>query len=201
MKLYYKRGTCALATHIALLEIGVPFETEKVDLATKKTASGGDYYAVSPNGYVPALEFDGQVLTEIVSVLLYIADLKPEARLAPPKDAFERYRLLQWLGFINSEVHKTYTAYFAPGATDAEKQRASEKLAKRIDFVERSLGDRPYLLGEQFTVADCYLYTVLGWASVAKLNLARWPKVQAYFQRIDQRPAVRKAHEDEKAAA
>lgn len=200
MKLYLTPGACSLASHIALRELGLSFETEKVDLATKKTASGADFTAVNPKGYVPTLEVDEGVLTENVAVLQYIADLQPESGLAPAPESFERYRLLEWLAFINSEIHKGYKPYFDPTATDQEKARASEKLGQRLAYVEPSLDGKSFLMGEQFTVADAYLYTVLTWAPIAGLDLARWPNTQAYFRRVGERPAVQAAQEAERAA-
>ena len=201
MKLYYKRGTCALAAHIALRELGVPFDLETVDLKTKRTGSGGDYLAVNPKGYVPALEIDQGVLTENVAVLQYLADLKPDAGLAPARDSFERYRLQEWLAFVNSEVHKSYSAYFIPDADEDEKRHAAEKLVKRLGYLNEVLSDKQFLMGDRFTVADAYLYTVLTWARpVAGLDLSKWPAVQAYFERINGRDSVRTAKDAEKAA-
>lgn len=200
MKLYFHPGTCAFASHIALCELGVAFDKEDVDLKTKKTASGKDYLTVNPKGYVPALQTDQGILTENVAVLQYIADLQPKSGLAPARDSFDRYRLQEWLGFISSEIHKAYTPYFDPKGGEDERARATEKLGRRLAYVEEKLGGQPFLMGEQFTVADAYLYTVLTWAPVAKLDLSRWPKVQAYCKRIAARPAVQAAQREEKAA-
>lgn len=200
MKLYFKPGTCAFASHIALRELGVPFDMEMVDLATKKTASGADFLAVNPKGYVPALQIDQGVLTENVAVLQYIADLEPARGLAPARDSFERYRLQEWLAFINSEIHKAHTPFFDPKATEDERARATQKLERRLGYVDRRLDGQPFLTGEQFTIADAYLYTVLTWAPKAKLDLSRWPNVQAYFKRISERPSVQAARREEQAA-
>lgn len=200
MKLYFAPGTCSLASHITLHELGVSFDLEKVNLKTKQTAKGDDYMQVNPKGYVPALGLDDGVLTENVAVLLYLADLKPDVGLAPAKKSFERYRLLEWLAFVSSEIHKSYTPYFLPDANDDEKRHATEKLSKRLEYVEQALGDKEFLMGNRFTVADAYLYTVLTWASIASLDLSKWPKVQAYFQRVEGREAVRKARDADRAA-
>lgn len=200
MKLYFCPGACSFAAHIALQEAGVACDYERVDLKSKKTAGGGDFNAINPKGYVPTLQIDQGVLTENVAVLQYIADLNPQSGLAPARDSFERYRLQEWLAYVNSEVHKSYKPYFDPQANDSEKARAAQKLVQRLDYVEAQLGDKPYLLGQRFTVADAYLYTVLGWLSVASLDIARWPRLQAYQQRIAGRPAVKAAHAAENAA-
>jgi glutathione S-transferase len=200
MKLYFALGTCALAAHIALQEAGLPYVIEKVDLKSKKTASGDDYLSINPKGYVPALQFEKGVLTENVAVLLYIADLKPDRNLAPPKDSFERYRLIEWLGFISSEVHKTFKPFFTPGASDDEKSRAAEKLGQRFDYIVQFLDGPPFLMGEHFTVADAYLYTVLGWLPKVGMDLSKWPVLQRYHRRIGERSTVQEVQKAEKAA-
>lgn len=194
MKLYLKPGACSLASHIVLEEIGAPYDTVRVDLKTKKMADGGDYFAINPKGYVPALELpEGGVLTENVSVLQYLGDRKPEAKLAPRPGTMERYRLIEWLGFVSSELHKGFKPFFA-GWPDEVKSAAKQTLEKRLDLVEDALKDKDYLTGADFSVADAYLYTILTWAPVAQLDLARWPKVKAYFDRVASRPAVKAAH-------
>ena len=140
MKLYYSPGACSLASHIALKELGLPFETVQVDLRTKKTKAGADFSVINPKGYVPALELDdGRVLTEVTAVLQYLADLRPAAGLAPPATSFERYRLQEWLGFINSEIHKSFGPLFNPSATDAAKEGARAMLARRLPIVATAL--------------------------------------------------------------
>ncbi len=200
MKLYFTPGACSFASHIALRELGVPFDMERVDLRSKKTGAGDDFAAINPKGYVPTLDTDKGVLTENIAVLQYIADLKPEAKLAPAKESFERYRLQEWLGFINSEIHKGYKPYFDPNATDSEKSRAGEKLGQRYDYVERQLDGKSFLMGEQFTVADAYLYAVLAWVPKTTLkDLSKWPNLQRYQARICERPAVQAAQKVESA--
>lgn len=200
MKLYFSPGACSLASHIALREAGVDCEMERVDLKSKKTAGGGDFSAINPKGYVPTLQIDHGTLTENVAVLQYIADLKPQSGLAPARDSFERYRLQEWLAFISAEIHKTYKPYFDPAASEDEKARATQKLAQRLAYVEQQLGSKSFLLGEQFSVADAYLYTILTWLPMAKLDVGRWPALGRYKQRVSERPAVQAAQAAEHAA-
>jgi glutathione S-transferase len=194
MKLYFSPGTCALAPHIILCETGLPFETEKVSLSSKKTASGGDYRVINPKGYVPALQLDdGAVLTEVAAVLQYIADRAPEKQLAPAAGSMEHYRLLEWLNFIASEVHKSFGLQFKPNIPEETKQAMRDIIAARFDIVEKQLQGRDYLLGNQFSIADAYLFTVASWAPHLKFDLGPWPAIQAYMQRVAARPAVRAA--------
>lgn len=200
MKLYFAPGTCSLAAHISLQESGVSYTTERVDLKTKKTASGDDFMKVNAKGYVPALQFEKGVLTENVAVLQYIADLKPAAGLAPARESFERYRLQEWLAFISTEIHKGFKAFFTPDATEQEKSRAAEKLGQRLDYIERRFDGNPFLMGNQFTVADAYLYTVLGWLPHVGIDLGKWPKTQRFHQHVGERSAVQAVQNAEKAA-
>jgi glutathione S-transferase len=194
MKLYYSPGACSLASHIALHETGLPFEAVKVEGRGQKTAGGEEYAKVTPKNYVPALRLDdGEVLTEGTAILPYIADLKPASGLAPAAGTMTRYRLHEWLGYINSEVHKGFAPFFTPGVTDEQKAAARDNLGKRFDFLTQSLEGREHLLGGGFTVADAYLFTVLGWCRLVGIDLGRWPVLQAYHRRIAQRPAVQAA--------
>jgi glutathione S-transferase len=195
MKLYYSPGACSLSPHIALREAGIPFTLEKVDLGKHALAGGGgDYYGVNPKGYVPALELDdGQVLTEGPAIVQYIADQRPQSGLAPAAGTMERYRLAEWLNFITSEIHKSFSPLFNEAAAPAWKDAARANIAKRLDVIERQLDGRQYLLGERFTVADGYLFTVLNWSGWAKFDLSKWPRVQSYLARIAERPKVREA--------
>ncbi len=198
MKLYFSTGACSLAPHIVLREIGVPFELERVNLASKKTESGGDYLEVNPKGYVPTLRLDnGEVLTEVPAVVQYLADSFPERQLAPAAGTMERYRLIEWLNFISTELHKTFSPLFKPNTPEETKQTARDTIAVRLDIVEKQLQGRDYLTGNQFSVADAYLITVLRWARPINFDLGRWPAVQAYMQRVAERPAVREAMEAE----
>ncbi len=194
MKLYYKAGACSLSPHIVLREAGLDFELERVDLASKKTGSGGDYFGVNPTGYVPALALDdGQLLTEGPAIVQYLADLVPEKRLAPPAGTMERVRLQDWLNFIATELHKGFSPLYNPRAPEEWKSVARELLAKRIALVAERLTGRDYLMGDAFTVADAYLFTVLNWAAFAKVDLSPWPVLGAYQARVAARPAVRAA--------
>ena len=194
MKLYYKAGACSLSPHIVLREAGLAFELERVDLASKKTGSGGDYFGVNPKGYVPALALDdGQLLTEGPAIVQYLADLVPEKRLAPPAGTMARTRLQEWLNFIATELHKGFSPLYNPRAPEEWKAVARELLAKRIALVAERLAGRDYLMEDAFTVADAYLFTVLNWAAFAKVDLSPWPVLGAYQARVAARPAVRAA--------
>ncbi len=194
MKLYYAPGTCSLASHIALHETGLPFVTDKLQVATKTTASGEDFTQVNPKGYVPALRLaDGSVLTEGAAILQYIADQQPASGLAPQAGTMERYRLQEWLTFIGTEVHKSFSPMFNKAAGDEVKAYARNMLTRRLAHVEASLAGTPYLMGERYTVADAYLFVVLGWSSHVGFDLGTFPKIREYLARIALRPAVQAA--------
>ena len=198
MKLYYFSGACSLASNISLREAGLAFELVKVDRRTKKTADGLDFNEVNPKGYVPALRLDnGEVLTENVAVLQYIADRNPAAQLAPAAGTLERYRLMEWLGFINSEVHKNFSPLFRDDAHEEVKQYARRALGVRLDYLDRSIGNRTFLTGEPFTVADAYLFTVLGWGRFVNVDLGQWPQLQRHGERVGSRPQVIEAMKSE----
>ena len=198
MKLYYSPGACSLASHIALLEAGIPFAADRVDMRTRQTSDGRDFSTVNPNGYVPALEIDnGEVLSEGQAILQYLADLKPSAQLAPPAGTMPRYRLIEWLSFISSELHKGFGPLLRPGGAEDAKAAAREKLGLRLSYVARHLASRQYLVGEHFTVADAYLYTVLTWTRIAGIELSSWPVLAAYRERVAKRPAVQTARQAE----
>ena len=193
MKLYYLKGACSLASYISLCETGVKFEAAEIDRATKKASDGVDFNTVNSKGYAPALKLDnGQVITENVAVLQYIADLKPEAKLAPPNGTLERSRLVEWLAFLNSEIHKNISPLFGNNP-DEVKKFATANLTRRLDWLENQLGSNSYLMGEQFTIADAYLFVILGWFGRVNVDLGKWPKLQALHQRVAARPAVDKA--------
>jgi glutathione S-transferase len=195
MKLYYTPGACSLASHIVLRELGLPFDAEAVDLVKKTTKSGQDFTAVNPKGYVPALVLDqGGTLTEGPAILQYLADLKPAQRLAPANGTLERYRLQEWLGFINSELHKAFGPLFNPSASADAKDGAKKLLARRFTWVDQELAGRDYLTGSTFTVADAYLYTVLGWSGFTGFDLSPYPNLRAFQARIAERPSVKAAH-------
>jgi glutathione S-transferase len=194
MKLYFSPGACSLSPHIVLREAGLAFDTEKVDLGSKQTASGTDYRTINPKGSVPALQLDdGQVLTEGPAVVQYLADRVPEKQLAPAMGSMERYRLMEWLNFISTELHKGFSPLFNPKTPDATKSMAQEALAARFDLIAAKLEQSEYLTGSQFTVADAYLFTVTRWSQYVGIDLGRWPALQRYLERVAARPAVRAA--------
>jgi glutathione S-transferase len=201
MKLYFSPGVCSFSPHIALREAGLAFELVKVDLKTHKIAAdGSDFARINPKGYVPVLELDdGKVLTEGPAIVQYIADLKPESSLAPKAGTFERYRLQEWLGFINSEIHKGFVPLFKPDTTKDDKTAARENLAKRLAFVAGPLEKSDFLLGDRFSVADAYLYTVLQWTQWTGIDLTRWPSLAAFQKRVGDRPSVKAARAAEAA--
>lgn len=198
MKLYFTPGACSLAPHIALREAGLAFDLEQVDLAAKKTKSGEDYTTVNPKGYVPALRLDdGRVLTEASVVVQYIADLKPEADLIPRPGNFERYRVQEWLNFVGSELHKSFGPLFKPNTPDEYKAISKENIGKRLDFVDRQLAGKDYLMGAGFTVADAYCFPVVSWTKLFEISLDHWRNLTAYMERVRGRPRVREALEAE----
>jgi glutathione S-transferase len=198
MKLYFSPGACSLSPHIALLEAGLAFTTERVDLRKKLTASGADFTAINPKGSVPALELDdGSVLTEGPAIVQYIADQAPDKQLAPAAGTPDHYKEIEWLNFIGTELHKNFSPLFNPASSDDVKAGAFAMLTKRFGYVAAQLDGRDYLVGGRFSVADGYLFTVANWASVVRFDLAPWPALQAFQQRIAARPAVRQAMGDE----
>jgi len=191
MKLYYSPGACSLAPHIALREAGLPFTLEKVDLRAKQTEHGADFAAINPKGYVPALELDdGSLLTEAGVILQYIADQVPASELAPAFGTMARYHLMETIHFIATELHKSAGALFNPAAPEEWRQVVLRLLGRRFGFIEGRLGDRPYIEGAQFTVADTYLFTILSWSRPLKIDLTPWPGLSAYVVRIGSRPKV-----------
>ena len=201
MKLYFSPGACSLAPHIVLHEAGLAAEIERVDLRSKKTATGADYMAINPKGYVPALQLsDGELLTEVTTILQYLADLAPQSKLAPAFGTIERYRLLEWLNFIATEVHKGFAPTFNPKQPEEAKQLAVEGLQRRFDYLQAQLEGHDFLMGTTFTVADCYLFTTLRWTKYVGIDLERWPVLAAYVARIGARPSVLAAVAAEKAA-
>lgn len=194
MKLYFSPGACSLSPHIILHETGLPFTAEKVDLRSKKTASGADFTNINPKGYVPALETDeGVLLTEGPAIVQYLADKVPAKNLAPAIGSIERYQLMSWLNFIGTEIHKNYSQLFNPAGSDESKQSAKASLAKRYGYVERMLEGREYLVGTGFSVADAYLFVVTNWAGSLKIDMSAFPNIGAFQKRIGARPAVQQA--------
>ncbi|HEU5018163.1 MAG TPA: glutathione transferase GstA [Pseudolabrys sp.] len=194
MKLYFAPGACSLSPHIVLRETGQEFELEQVNNQEKKTKSGKDYWAINAKGQVPVLEFDdGERLTEGPVIVQYLADQKPGAGLIPPAGSIERYRVQEWLNFITSELHKSFSPLFRPTTPDAYKSVAKENIGKRFDWLNEKLAGRSYLMGDKFTVADAYLFTILRWSPRVGIDLSRWPNISAYVDRVASRPKVLEA--------
>ena len=193
MKLHFLRSACSLAPHIVLRELGLPFELSRFDRATKKVADGRELTAINPKGFVPIIELDdGQVLTEVGPILAWLADQKPDARLAPPAGTMERFRLHEWLNYLASEVHKLFLPLWNKDLPPEIHEVARTSLAERFDFLSKNLEGKEYLLGT-LSVADIYLFTILGWTSFAKIDLARWPALAALQARIGARETVKAA--------
>ncbi|WP_267221274.1 glutathione transferase GstA [Dyella silvae] len=194
MKLYYAPGACSLSPHIVAREAGIPVELEKVDHKSKRTASGADYLQINPKGYVPALVLHtGELLTEGPAIVQYLADLKPERALAPANGTAARYRLQEMLGYINSELHKAYAPLFAPETSESTRVQREIGVRKLYTLLNQHLAQQEWLVGDSFSVADAYLFTVTNWANYVKLDLSEFPAVQAFQKRVAARPMVREA--------
>jgi glutathione S-transferase len=190
MKLYYTPGACSQAPHIVLQELDLKYTPIKVDLATHTLPDGSDYRTVNPKGYVPMLELDdGTRLTEANVLLQYLADRKPGA-LAPPTGSVERYRLMEWLSFIATEVHKGFGPLWNPKVEPAVRERTVAALGNRFGYIAQTLGRQPYLMGQSFTIADAYLFVILNWSNYHKVDLKPWPALTEFQARIAKRPAV-----------
>jgi len=195
MKLFYKPGACSLASHIILEEVGATYELDQVDTDTQVTESGLDYAQVNGKGYVPALKLEsGEVLTEGASILQFIADSHPDSNLAPAVGSVARARLHEHLNYVASEVHKAFGPFFSASSTDIDKVAASAKVGEKFDYLEKLFGDgRAYLLGDNFSVADAYLFVVSNWSNFVGIDLKSWPKLAAFVDRVSQRPAAQAA--------
>ena len=195
MKLYYSPSACSLAPHIVAREAGIPIELVEVDLATHKLRDGRDYYAINPRGYVPALELDdGTVLTEVAALVQYLADLRPDAGLAPKAGTLERVRLQSWLTFVSSELHKQFSPWLWHADTAESTVRAiKERIATRFAELDRKLAAQPYLMGDRFSVADAYAFAIVSWAPMMKMDLGAYPALAAYLARIAARAKVKEA--------
>jgi glutathione S-transferase len=193
MKLYYAPGACSLSPHIVSREAGLAVDLKKVNLKDKTIDGGGDYRQVNAKGYVPALEVDGQVLTEGPAIVQYLADQKPDSGLAPKAGSFERSKLQEWLNFISTEIHKGFSPLFKPNTPDDYKKIVKENLAARFDWLDKQLAGKDYVTGKAFTVADAYLFTVLRWSEPTKIDMSRWPNLVAYLARVAARPKVKEA--------
>ena len=191
MKLYYAPGACSVSPHIALCEAGIAHDIEKVDLKARKTESGADFLAINPKGYIPALKLDnGDVLVEGVAIVQYIADQKPDSGLAPKAGTMERYRLQEWLTFISSEVHKSFSPLFNAAMPEEGKKIYRERLMGRFEYVDKQLAGRDYLMGSTFNVADGYMYNMCRWAKRVELDLSGCPNINAFVARMEARPKV-----------
>jgi len=197
MKLYYSPNACSLASHIVLRELDLPFELDRVHGGSKKTQDGSDFRQVNPLGYVPVLRLDdGELVTEGVAILQYLGDKKPESGLVPKAGTMDRVRMQEMLTFISSEVHKSFSPLFGK-LSDETKQFYRDRLASRFEFLAKKLEGKKFLLGDHFTVADAYLFTVMRWGKATNVDISKWPVLQQYFDRVSERPAVKKAIEVE----
>ena len=192
MKLYYSPGACSQAAHILLHETGLPHDSEAVDIRAHRTASGGDYLAINPKGAVPALKIGDEVLTENGAVLQYIGDKAGHETLLPGT-GIERYRVIEWLAYLGSDVHKSFGPLFNPASSDEVKAGARDAVGKKLDFLEHSLEGQDYLTGPSMTVADPYLFAMLGWTGNLGIDLGKWPNLVALRQRMEERPSVKAA--------
>ncbi|MBP8039319.1 MAG: glutathione transferase GstA [Aeromonadaceae bacterium] len=198
MKLYYTPGACSLAPHIVLCESGLPYILERVDLRNKTIADGRDFLAINPLGYVPVLELNnGEMLTEVTAILFYLADRVPNAGLVPPAGEVARYRLLAWLNFIGSELHKNFSPLFGKDTPAEYKAQVSARLATRFAHVDGVLAYSPYLADGVFTIADAYLFVVSNWAAIVGFDLAPYPHLLAFRERVAARPSVQRAMQEE----
>jgi glutathione S-transferase len=198
MQLYFSPGACSLASHITVRETGLPVELKRADTKTKKLEDGSDYFAVNSKGSVPALRLDnGQVLTEGPVIMQYLADQKPESKLAPKNGTIERYRLQEWLNYITSEIHKGFSPLFNPAATDAVKTYTVQNLEKKFDWLNKQLAGKQFLTGSDFTIADAYLFVVANWSNFVGIDLNRWPALKEFQDRVAARPKVKEAKEAE----
>ena len=194
MKLYYSPGACSLSPHIALLEADLPYDLVKVDLRAKTLENGDDYLKVNPKGQVPALALDsGELVTEGPVIVQMIADKAAGMNLAPARDTAERYKLLEWLNFITSELHKNFGPMFSPVLADDAKAFFKDRVMGKFKYVDGALAGHDYLMGKQFTVADGYLFTILTWADRMKFDLSGMPNLVAYKDRVAARPKVKEA--------
>jgi glutathione S-transferase len=194
MKLFYTKGACSLSPHIVLQEAGIPFELVSVDLKTHTTEDGKNYYDINEKGYVPALQLDnGDVLTEGVAIVQYVADLAKGSGLAPENGTIDRYHTAEWLTFISSEVHKTFSGLFNPSLSEEAKKNTIERLHKRFPFIEKALSKSKYVTGNTFTIADAYTYTILRWSGMFAIDLSVYPNITRFMTEVSERPKVQEA--------
>lgn len=191
MKLYFSPGACSMAPHIVAREAGYQFDLEKVDIPNKKTAGGEDFWKINPKGYVPALRLDdGELLTEVGVIIQYLADQKPESGLAPKAGTMERYHLMEAVNFAATEIHKQIGALFNPKMTPEMKAVQLGVIERRFNALEKALEGKQYVMGEKFSVADAYLFTVLNWTGMHKIDLGKWPNIKGFMARVAARPKV-----------
>jgi glutathione S-transferase len=202
MKLYYSPGACSLAAHIVAREASLAIDLVKVELATHKTETGEDYLKINPRGYVPALQIGGEVHTEVAALLSYLAEQAPQSKLLPPAGTIERFRVNRWLAFVSTELHKTFSPWlFSAETAETTKQAVREKLALRFAELDALFATRQYLIGDTFTVADAYAFTIVNWSNFLKIDLKPYPGLQAFMSRVAARPKVREALEAERLVA
>jgi len=198
MKLYFSPGACSLSPHIVANELGLALTLVKVNLQNKTTEDGKDFTQINPNGFVPVLELDdGRILTEGVAIVQYLAELKPEKNLAQKAGTFERAVVQEWLNYIATELHKSFGPLFNAASSDSDKKAAKEKISNRLALVEKSLAEKPFIAASSFTVADAYLFTILGWCNYAQIDLSNYPYITKYIKEIAERDSVKKALADE----
>ena len=201
MKLYFSPGACSLSPHIVLREAGLPFDLERVDLKAKKTQGGVEFSTINPKGAVPTLQLDdGQVLTEGAAIVQYLADQKPESKLAPAAGTLERYRLVEWLSYLGTEIHKGFSPLVRSATPEDYKAIAKDQLIGKLGWLDGRLAGKQFLLGDQFSVADAYLFTLLRWTKGVGIELSQWPSLKAYFDRVGERPKVKEALDVEQKA-
>lgn len=194
MKLYYSPGACSLAPHIVLNELGQPYDLEKVDLGAKKTETGANFLDVNGKGYVPTLDLgSGEVLTEVSTILQYLVDKAKNTDLLPAFGSMDRYRAMESLNFVASELHKGIGGLFNPAMPEDGKAAIKDRLTRRFAWLDAQLAKKPYLLGDTYSVADAYAFTVLGWTKHVGIDLSPYAHVVAYMDRVGQRPAVQAA--------
>jgi len=202
MKLYYSPGACSLAPHIVAREAGLAIDLVKVDLATHKTETGEDYFEINPRGYVPALGIDGELHTEVAALVQYLAEQAPHSKLLPAAGTMERLRVNQWLAFVSSELHKTFSPWLWDAkAADSTKQAARDKLGRRFGELDALFATRPYLTGDTFTVADAYAFTIVNWSNFLKIDLKPYQNLSAFMARVAARPKVHEALKAERLIA
>ncbi len=193
MKLYYVPGACSMAAHIVLRESGLDFDLIKVDLDTRKTEKGDDFIRINPKGYVPALQLnDNKILTECAVIMQFVADQKPGSGLAPAAGTMDRYRLMETLHFISTELHQSFSPLFNPLVSGEEREGVRDIIATNLTYLNDQLSGKKFLMGDTFTIADAYLATVLGWTGHVQIDLAPWPNLGSYLAQIMSRPAVQK---------